>query len=78
VAFAINRAYGPAVRRNRLRRRLRAVLHDLDRRRALPPGMMIIGLRPGTQTELAFDTVASELTELIDRVRASTAEPCSV
>ena len=78
MAFAISRAYGPAVRRNRLRRRLRAVLHDLDRRRPLPPGTMIIGPRPGTRTELAFDTVTSELTELTDRVRASTAEPCSV
>lgn len=42
VAFAIGRAVGTAVRRNRLRRRLRAVLADCD----VPPGLYLIGARP--------------------------------
>jgi ribonuclease P protein component len=78
VAFAINRAYGPAVRRNRLRRQLRAVLAELDRQQPLPTGMMIIGARPGTRFELPFDTVSSELTQLVERARAATARDCSV
>lgn len=39
VAFALNRALGNAVMRNRLRRRLRAVLNDID----VPPGIFLIG-----------------------------------
>ena len=69
MAFAINRAYGPAVRRNRLRRQMRAILADLDRRQALPTGMMIIGARPGVRTELKFDVVTAELTQLVERAR---------
>lgn len=42
VAFAIGRAVGTAVRRNRLRRRLRAVLAGCD----VPPGLYLIGARP--------------------------------
>lgn len=40
VAFAINRKVGSAPTRNRVRRRLRAVLHELDRSApgALPTG----------------------------------------
>lgn len=78
MAFAIGRAYGPAVRRNRLRRRMRAVLAEIDRRTPLPTGMMLIGARPPKETELTFDQVRTELTELVDRVRTSEAPPCSV
>ena len=42
VAFAIGRAVGTAVQRNRLRRRLRAVLAACD----VPPGLYLIGARP--------------------------------
>jgi ribonuclease P protein component len=42
VAFAIGRAVGSAVVRNRLRRRLRAVLANSD----VPPGLYLIGARP--------------------------------
>ena len=41
VAFAIGRAVGSAVRRNRLRRRLRVILASCD----LPPGLYLIGAR---------------------------------
>jgi ribonuclease P protein component len=39
VAFALNRALGNAVTRNRLRRRLRSILNDID----VPPGIFLIG-----------------------------------
>jgi ribonuclease P protein component len=47
VAFAIGRKVGPAVVRNRLRRRLRAAARDLDRSTGgLPTGAYLITLRP--------------------------------
>lgn len=47
VAFAIGRKVGPAVVRNRLRRRLRAAARDLDRSTGgLPTGAYLIMLRP--------------------------------
>ncbi len=42
VGFAIGRATGSAVERNRLRRRLRAVLRTCD----VPPGLVLIGAQP--------------------------------
>jgi ribonuclease P protein component len=55
VAYALGRAIGSAVDRNRLRRRLRRVLDTAS----LPPGMYLIGAREGAArssfTELAFD-----------------------
>lgn len=77
MAFAISRAYGPAVRRNRLRRRLRAVLAELDRQTPLPTGTMLIGAHSRTDVELTFDEVRSSLTELIDRIRVSEVPPCN-
>lgn len=47
VAYAIGRRVGPAVVRNRLRRRLRAAVRDLDRSTGgLAPGSYLISLRP--------------------------------
>jgi len=59
VAFAINRTVGNAVVRNRLRRRLRAVLAELD----LASGLYLIGCRP-TAIELTFDQIRVVLGEL--------------
>ena len=57
VAYALGRAIGPAVVRNRLRRRLRALLDDTS----LPPGLYLIGAQPiavrRSSSELAFDLV---------------------
>ena len=50
VAFAVGRATGSAVRRNRIRRQLRAALSDLDRGGALPRGLYLVGLRSALTT----------------------------
>jgi ribonuclease P protein component len=42
VAFAVGVAVGPAVVRNRLRRRLRAILRNAD----LPGGLYLFGATP--------------------------------
>jgi ribonuclease P protein component len=64
VAFAIGRAYGSAVARNRVRRRLRNLLAELDRRTALPPGLLLIGVRPQT-IELTFDQLRVQLESMM-------------
>ena len=69
VAFAINRAYGPAVTRNRLRRRLRAILRELDRTEPLPPILLLIGTQSRT-IELTFDQLRRQLTALIEQIRS--------
>ena len=55
VAYALGRAIGPAVVRNRLRRQLRALLDEVS----LPPGLYLIGAQPiatqRSRSELAFD-----------------------
>ena len=58
VAFAIGRATGSAVQRNRLRRRLRALLHDCD----VPPGLLLIGAT-SRANEHTFDELGQCLTE---------------
>ena len=44
VAFAIGRAHGSAVDRNRLRRRLRAVLREREASGMLEPGWYLMGI----------------------------------
>lgn len=77
MAYAINRAYGSAVRRNRLRRRLRALISEIDRNDPLPPGMMVIGARTSGNDELTFDQIRRDLTQLIERVRTTNARACN-
>jgi ribonuclease P protein component len=67
TAFAIGRAVGPAVRRNRLRRRLRVLLQRRARTRPLPPGLLLIGARRSA-VELTFDELGAELDRLLDRL----------
>jgi len=64
VAYSIGRACGPAVTRNRLRRRIREILRRLDDSSALPTGMLLIGARPAA-TELTFDQLRWEVEALI-------------
>lgn len=69
VAFAFGRAFGPAVRRTTMRRRIRAILHEIDRQSPLPPGLLMIGGRPEL-IELTFDRLTNEVTSLIDQIRS--------
>ena len=46
VAYAIGKAVGGAVVRNRLRRRLRAVMTDVEHDGALTPGLYLVGATP--------------------------------
>ena len=62
VAYAVPRAAGPAVTRNRLRRRLRAITRDLD----LRPGTYLISARPGATT-LSFDELTRHVREACRR-----------
>jgi ribonuclease P protein component len=64
VAFAIGRAVGSAVSRNRLRRRLRAVLADCD----VPPGLYLVGARVPA-CEQTFAELESTVSSLMDKVR---------
>ena len=63
VAFAIGRAVGNAVTRNRLRRRLRAILASSD----VPPGLLLIGATPAA-TELTFDQLRSSTRALLTKL----------
>lgn len=65
VGFAIGRAVGTAVQRNRVRRRLRALLSE----RSLPGGLLLVGARPPV-TELTFDELRSTLDRLLERLPA--------
>jgi ribonuclease P protein component len=66
VAYAVGRRVGPAVVRNRVRRRLRAAVRELDRSGAgLADGAYLIAVRPG-----AADRSYREL-------RADLAEACA-
>lgn len=61
VAFAIGRTAGTAVKRNRVRRQLRAVLRQ--RSTELPPGLYLFGLtRPAS--DISFGEVLNSVSGL--------------
>ncbi len=64
VAYALGRAIGPAVVRNRLRRRLRALLAEAS----LPPGLYLIGAQPGA-VQRSRDELVFDLRQLVASVR---------
>jgi ribonuclease P protein component len=65
VAFAIARRLGTAVARNRLRRRLRALL--ARRAAELPPGLYLIGARPAAMSA-GFTRLAADVEVLLARL----------
>jgi ribonuclease P protein component len=68
VAFAIGRAIGSSVVRNRVRRRLRAVLSATSPSGAqLAPGWYLIGARPGI-VALSFAQLTHEVSGLVAAV----------
>lgn len=60
VAFAIGRPVGSAVRRNRVRRRIRAILSDSD----VPPGVLLIGASSRVG-ELTYDELRNKVHQLV-------------
>ena len=69
VAFAIGRATGSAVRRNRLRRRLREILRASD----LPPGLWLIGAT-GPADEHTFAELQPRVRELLESTMQRSAQ----
>jgi ribonuclease P protein component len=65
VAFAIARRLGTAVARNRLRRRLRALL--AGRAAELPPGLYLIGARPAA-VSAGFSRLTADMDVLLSRL----------
>lgn len=60
VAYTIGRRCGTAVRRNRIRRRLRAAVQIVSRQ--LPPGSYLVGAEPEVQA-LAFPELVAAVGE---------------
>ena len=69
LAFSIGRGVGPAVARNRLRRRLRAAIQSVAGTPLLPHGWLLVGARSAVleQTfEELHDEVVSMLINAVD------------
>ena len=64
VAFAVGRRVGSAVARNRIRRRLRAVLQELEG--TMPEGLYLIKCDIGTR-DLTYEELRTHLRESISR-----------
>lgn len=68
VAFALGRAFGTAVVRNRVRRQLRAMLQQAASESSLPPGMYLFGAVPDAASR-SFVELQFDLQQLLERVR---------
>lgn len=67
VAFSVGRSIGPATRRNRLRRRLRAIVSMAAPAAGVTSGRMLIGAQPAA-AERTFADLTDEVTELLSRI----------
>lgn len=71
VAFAVAKGAGGAVVRNRIRRRLRAALRELQVREALPAGAYLVG--GGAElAQIPWSALVSELEAAVAVVTGST------
>ena len=68
VAYAIGKAVGTAVVRNRIRRRLRALVDQLERDGALAPGLYLIGVTPAAVEE-SFTGLGDHLSRAVAGTR---------
>jgi len=69
VAFALGRALGPAVVRNRVRRQLRAMLRQASSVAPLPPGTYLFGAQPSAASR-AFVELQFDLAQILRRLQA--------
>jgi ribonuclease P protein component len=67
VAFAIGRRVGSAVDRNRVRRRLRALVRETPA--PVPAGAYLIGVAPGA-TELTYAQLGASLEDALHKAHA--------
>jgi ribonuclease P protein component len=70
VAFALGRALGPAVTRNLVRRRLRALLQSAESSGLLPPGEYLIGGQPAIAAR-SFDQLRTDVQSLLRQIPGS-------
>jgi ribonuclease P protein component len=68
VAFAVARRHGSAVRRNRLRRRLRAAVGELERSGAVGPGTYLVSPRRPSTGEVPFPALRADLAAALHRL----------
>jgi ribonuclease P protein component len=68
VAFAVSRRHGSAVRRNRIRRRLRAAAVELVRSGLVSPGTYLISPRNESSAEMPFDELRGDLADALGRL----------
>jgi ribonuclease P protein component len=74
VAFSVGRSYGRATERNRLRRRLRAIVQQAAAEQGIVSGFLLLGAKPHAR-ELTFEQLRQQVRELLRRThdRASMA-----
>jgi ribonuclease P protein component len=72
IGYAIGRALGTAVDRNRVRRRLRALMANAARAGRIPGGLYLVGARPG-----AASSPSASLADDLDRLLTMLAHKAS-
>lgn len=68
MAYAIGKAVGNAVVRNRVRRRLRMWVQDLERSDRLDPGLYLVGVSPAV-VGVSFTGLGEHLTRAVAKAR---------